>query len=290
MNVNADSLVYGTTVGLYRPLNIEDQLFRYGARVNPAIVQDINCQRIRLAVMSGGARQQAVSLPWLYNPLLKPSPDNAITRNLNKVKGEFVNYIDTVGLDPAIKKTILLTTSNYSRTLSPPVLISLKEAESVPKEKDFNKSNLPVAVLLEGVFPSAFKNRMVDKLTDIKDYKIRTESKKTKMIVIADADIIRNEVQKNGLKETPLPLGQDKYTLETFGNSDFLVNCINYLVDDNGIMELRSRELRLRLLNSTKIKSGKLKWQLVNTAGPILIVILAGLLYSYLRRRNYTRY
>ena len=288
VDVNADSLVYGTTVGLYRPLNIEDQLFRYGARVNPAIVQDINCMQIRLAVMSGGVRQQAVSLPWVYYPLLNPSPDNSITRNLNKVKGEFVNYIDTVGLDPAIKKTILLTTSNYSRTLSPPVLISLKEAETVPKERDFNKSNLPVAVLLEGVFSSAFRNRMIDKLTDIKNFKIKTESKKTRMIVIADADIIRNEVRKVELKETPFPLGQDKYTGEIFGNRDFLINCLNYLVDDNVIMELRSRELKLRLLNSTKIKAGKLKWQLFNTAGPILIVVLAGLIYSYLRRRNYT--
>jgi ABC-2 type transport system permease protein len=290
VKVNADSLVYGMTVGLYRPLNIEDQLFRYGVRVNPAIVQDINCQFIKLAVMSGGARQQAVSLPWVYYPLLNPSPDNSITRNLNKVKGEFVNYIDTVGLNPAIRKTILLTTSNNCRTLSPPLLISLKEAESVPKEKDFNKSNLPVAVLLEGVFPSAFRNRMIDKLTDVRDLKIRTESKKTKMIVIADADIIRNEVQKNGLKETPYPLGQDKYTGEIFGNKDFLINCVNYLVDDNGIMELRSRELKLRLLSSTKIKAGKLKWQLVNTAGPIILVVLAGLFYSNLRRIRYTKY
>ncbi|HEY5469937.1 MAG TPA: gliding motility-associated ABC transporter substrate-binding protein GldG [Bacteroidales bacterium] len=288
--VNADSLVYGTTVGLYRPLNIEDQLFRYGARVNPVIVQDIECMIIRLTVMSAGARQQVVPAPWVYYPLLNPSQDNPITRNLNKVKGEFVNFIDTVGLDPAIKKRILLTTSNLSRTISPPVLISLKEAELAPKENDFNKSNLPVAVLLEGVFPSAFRNRMTDKLTEDKNFRIKTESKKNKMIVIADADIIRNEVRRVGLKETPFPLGQDKYTGQVFGNKDFLVNCLNYLVDDNGIMELRSRELKLRLLNSAKIKTGKLKWQLVNTAGPILIVVLAGLIYSYLRRRNYTRY
>ena len=288
--VNADSLVYGTTVGLYRPLNIEDQLFRYGARVNPVIVQDIECMIIRLTVMSAGARQQVVPAPWVYYPLLNPSQDNPITRNLNKVKGEFVNFIDTVGLDPAIKKRILLTTSNLSRTISPPVLISLKEAELAPKENDFNKSNLPVAVLLEGVFPSAFRNRMTDKLTEDKNFRIKTESKKNKMIVIADADIIRNEVRRVGLKETPFPLGQDKYTGQVFGNKDFLVNCLNYLVDDNGIMELRSRELKLRLLNSAKIKTGKLKWQLVNTAGPILIVVLAGLIYSYLRRINYTRY
>ncbi len=105
--VNADSLVYGETVGLYRPLNIEDQLFRYGVRINPSIVQDIECVPIRLMVMSGGTRQQVVPAPWVYYPLLKPSPDHPITRNLNRVEGEFVNYIDTVGLDQAIRKKIL---------------------------------------------------------------------------------------------------------------------------------------------------------------------------------------
>ena len=289
--VNSDSLVFGETVGLYRPLNIEDQLFRYGARVNPSIVQDLECMVIRLKVGgSGNTNQQFVPAPWVYYPLLIPSANHSITRNLNRVKGKFTNYIDTVGLDPTIRKTILLATSNFSRTLSPPLMISLKEAELTPDEKDFNKSNLPVAVLLEGVFPSAFKNRMVSNLTDDKNLKVKTESSKTKMIVIADADIIRNEVRRVGLEETPYPLGLDKYTGEVFGNRDFLINCLNYLVDDNGIMELRSRELKLRLLNSAKIKAEKFKWQLINIAGSIIIVIIAGLLYSYFRRRYYTRY
>jgi gliding-associated putative ABC transporter substrate-binding component GldG len=288
--VNSDSLVFGGTVGLYRPLNIEDQLFRYGARVNPEIVQDMECMLIRLTVMNGGTRQQVVPAPWVYYPLLNPSADHPITRNLNKVKGEFVNYIDTVGFDPAIRKKILLSTSDFSRTISPPVMISLKEAELTPSEKDYNKSKLPVAVLLEGVFPSAFKNRTVSNLTDDKNLKIKTESKETKMIVIADADIIRNEVRRVGLNETPLPLGQDKYTGQIFGNRDFLINCLNYLVDNNGIMELRSRELKLRLLNSQKVKAERLKWQMINITGPLIIVIISGVLYSYFRKRNYTRY
>jgi gliding-associated putative ABC transporter substrate-binding component GldG len=286
--VNSDSLVSGKTVGLYRPLNIEDQLFRYGARINPAIVQDIECVPIRLMVMSGGTRQQVVPAPWVYYPLLKPAPDHPITRNLNRVEGEFVNYIDTVGLDPAIRKKILLSTSDFSRTISPPVMISLKEAELTPVEKDFNKTNLPVAVLLEGIFPSAFKNRMVSNLTDDKNLKIRTESKETRMIVIADADIIRNEVKRSGLNETPQPLGRDKYTGQEYGNRDFIINCLNWLVDKSGIMELRSREVKLRLLNSKLIKAEKLKWQLINITGPVIIVILGGLIYSYLRKRKYT--
>jgi ABC-2 type transport system permease protein len=287
--VNSDSLRFGTTVGLYRPLNIEDQLFRYGARINPAIVQDIECVSIRLMVMSGGTRQQAVTAPWIYYPLLQPAANHPITRNLNRVEGEFVNYIDTVGLDPAIRKTILLSTSEYSRTISPPVMISLKEAEMTPVEKDFNKSNLPVAVLLEGVFTSAFKNRIISNLTDDKNLRIRTDSKETRMIVIADADIIRNEVQRSGLNETPLPLGQDKYTRQVYGNRDFIINCLNWLVDKNGIMELRSRELKLRLLNHKIIKTEKLKWQLINIAGPVLIVMLGGFLYGYFRRKKYAR-
>lgn len=288
--VNSDSLISGQTVGLFRPLNIEDQLFRYGARINPAIVQDLDCAAIRLMVMSGGTRQQVVPAPWVYFPLLKPSVDHPITRNLNRVEGEFVNYIDTVGLDPAIRKKVLLSTSTLSRTISPPVMISLKEAELTPVEKEFNKPNLTVALLLEGEFPSAFKNRMVSNLTDDKNFRIRTESKETRMIVIADADIIRNEVKRSGLNETPLPLGQDKYTGQVYGNRDFLINCLNWLVDKNGLMELRSRELKLRLLNPQMIKSERFKWQLINIAGPIIIVLLGGLVYSYFRRKKYTRY
>jgi len=288
--VNSDSLVFGETVGLYRPLNIEDQLFRYGVRINPAIVQDIDCVPIRLMVMSGGTRQQVVPAPWVYYPKLQPSSNHPITRNLNKVEGQFVNYIDTVGLDRAIHKKILLCTSALSRTISPPAIIRLKEAELPLVEKEFNKPNLPVAVLLEGTFPSAFKNRSVTNLTEDKNLRIKTESKKTRMIVIADGDIIRNEVKKSGLNESPQPLGRDKYTGQVYGNKDFLINCLNWLVDNNGIMELRSRELKLRLLNTHEIKTHRLKWQIINIAGPILIVILSGLLYSYFRKRNYTRY
>jgi ABC-2 type transport system permease protein len=288
--VNSDSLAYGETVGINRPLNIEDQLFRYGVRINPAIVQDLQCVTIRLMVMSGGTRQQVVPAPWVYNPLLKPSASHPVTRNLNRVEGEFVNFIDTVGLDPAIRKKILLSTSSLSRTVSPPVIISLKEAEKTPDEKEFNMTNLPVAVLLEGKFTSAFKNRMVSNLSEDKNLKIRTESKETRMIVIADADIIRNEVKRSGLNETPQPLGRDKYTGQVYGNRDFLINCMNWLVDENGLMELRSREVKLRLLNAKMIKSEKLKWQLINILGPVFIVGLSGLFYNYFRKRKYSKY
>jgi len=290
VEVNSDSLIYGETAGLYRPLNIEDQLFRYGARMNPEIVQDIECMLIRLIDKSGGERKQVVSLPWVYYPLLSASPDHPVTRNLNRIKGEFVNFIDTVGFDPSIKKTILLSTSEYSRTVPPPLIIRLKEAEQLPDEKDFNKSHLTVAVLLEGIFPSAFRNRITDDFTGDRNFKVKSESRETKMIVVADADIIRNEVLRAGTSETPMHLGQDKYTGEVFGNRDFLINCLNYLVDDNSLMELRSREIKLRLLDKTRIKNEREKWQIVNIAGPVILVIIAGFLYGWFRKRIYTRY
>ncbi len=288
VDVNADSLVYGETAALYRPLNIEDQLFRYGARINPVVVQDLECVMIRLTLMSGGTRQQVVPAPWFYYPKLAPAPGHPVTRNLNKVRGEFINYIDTVGLDRSIKKKVLLSTSAYSRILSPPFMISLKEAELSPAESEFNKSNLPVAVLLEGKFQSAFRNRMITEITD-KGFLPKNESSETKMIVIADGDIIRNEVRRTGTVETPLTLGQDIYTGEMYGNRDFIVNCLNYLVDDNGIMELRSRELKLRLLDTSRIKNERFMWQIINIVCPVILVVLAGIIYEFFRKRKYTK-
>jgi gliding-associated putative ABC transporter substrate-binding component GldG len=290
VKVNEDSLVNGETVALYRPLNLEDQLFKYGIRINPAIIQDLQCMLIPMHVSSGGSQQQIVSMPWLYYPLLNPSGKHPITRNLNKVLGKFVNYIDTVGRDPDIKKMVLLTTSGYARIINPPVLISLKEAALTPDESQFNKSYLPVAVLLSGKFHSAFRNMMINDLVEDKSFRIKTESNETKMIVVADADMIRNDVSRVGASENPLPLGEDRYTSQKFGNKDFLVNCLNYLVDNNGIMALRSRELKLRLLDKTVIKQKRLIIQTINIAAPVLLVILAGFLYGVIRRKMYTKY
>jgi len=287
--VNRDSLSSGETAGFYYPLNIEDQLFRYGTRINPEVVQDMDCMLVRLSVTAGGGQRQIVPAPWVYYPLLAPDQHHPVTRNLNKVKGEFVNTLDTVGLDGAIKKTILLRTSDYSRTIAPPLIIKLREAESVPEEKEFNRSRLPVAVLLEGVFPSAFRNRMAGTLFGGSNREVRNESLPTRMIVIADGDIIRNEVQRTGSTEVPLPLGQDKYTGQLFGNRDFLLNCMNYLVDNNNLMQLRSREMKLRLLDRAKIKDERTFWQLVNIITPVLLVILAGIIYNLFRKRAYSK-
>lgn len=287
VEVNADSLVYGETVALYKPSGLEEILFKYGVRINPVLVQDLDCMLIPVKAVAGGAAQQVVPAPWVYYPFLHPSPGHPVTRNINKVAGKFVNYIDTVGRDPDIKKHILLTSGNQSRTVSPPVTISLKEIDRLPENDMYNRQYLPVAVLLEGRFRSAFVNRYIPGLTTGKDFK--TESKHAAMIVIADRDIIRNEVSYSGKNEIPLPLGQDRYTLQVYGNRDFLVNCVNYLVDDKGLINLRSREMKLRLLDKKLLSEYRTPIKVVNTAGPVILVIVAGILFNILRRKKYAR-
>jgi len=289
VKADADSLVNGETVALFRPLGIEDQLFVYGARINPSLVQDLECMILPMKIVTAGTQQQMVPVPWLYYPLLYPSQSHPVTRNLNRVAGKFINYIDTVGRDLKIRKTILLRTSHFSKILNPPVLISLKEAERTPDDREFTKNGLPVAVLLDGKFRSAFKNRPVPSITGESSYIIREESRETKMIIIADGDIIRNDIRRSGNSVVPVALGLDRYTMQTFGNKDFLVNCLNYLVDDNGIMQLRSRELKMRLLNKQAIKKNLIGIRVVNVFLPVLLVIIAGMVYGFMRKRMYAK-
>lgn len=287
VNVNADSLTSGSTVALYEPLTFSDMLFRYGARINPVIVQDLECMLIPLKVNNPGGEAQYVPAPWIYYPLLRPSEEHPVTRNLNRVKAEFAGTVDTVGRDPGIKKSVLLASSGQSRIVSPPLVISLDEADAMPAEEMFNAGALPVAVLLEGTFSSVFTNRMTESLMGDAGKDIMKQSKPTKMIVIADGDIMRNEVSFQGGVAEPLTLGLDRYTMQTFGNKDFLVNCMNYLVNDNGLIEMRSREIQPRLLDQARIKSQRTMWQLVNTLLPVIIIILAGIAYNRLKRRHY---
>jgi ABC-2 type transport system permease protein len=284
--VNADSLLSGETMAMYRPLGLGDQLFRYGARINPVTVQDMECVIIPMRVLGPNDQSQIVPAPWPYYPLLVPGNDHPITRNLNRVRGEFVNSVDTVGLDPAVRKSILLTTTQYSRIITPPVLISLAEAGIRIPATEYNRGQIPVAMLLEGVFQSVFKNRMIPELTG--SMKIRTSSDPTRMIVVADGDIIRNDVSYSGGNPVPLPLGKDRYTEQIFGNRDFLINCMNYLVDDNGLLELRSRELRLRLIDKALVRKNLTLIRLVNLLLPVLIVALAGFIYTAMRVRRFT--
>jgi ABC-2 type transport system permease protein len=284
--INSDSLGTGETMAMYKPLGLGDQLFRYGARVNPVTLQDMENMVIPLKILGPNGQSQIVPAPWPYYPLLVPATDHPVTRSLNRVKGEFVNSIDTVGLDPDIRKKVLLTTTPYSRVLTPPFLISLSEAGLRVPENEFGRGRIPVAVLLEGVFQSVFRNRSIPGVTD--GATIVPQSKPTKMIVIADGDLIRNDVSVSAGRPVPLTLGQDRYTQQTFGNKDFLINCLNYMVDDNGLMELRSRELKLSLIDKPLVKRNLLLIRLINIVLPVLIVAMAGVIFAILRKRRYS--
>lgn len=281
--LNTDSLARGGTVALYQPLNLEDQLFRYGARINPVLIEDTDCLIIPVRSTIRDTRQ-IIPVPWIYYPLLQTNASSPLTRNINKVKSEFASSVDTVGNDPDIRREVLLASSAISRTVSPPLLISLDDYKNPPPEEVFTESYIPVAVLLEGRFKSLYANRMV--LNN--GGGMKKESPGTKMIVVADGDIIRNEVSIAGNRITPQSLGVDRYSGQTFGNKDFIINCLNYLVDDKGLISLRSRELKIRLLDREKIGDNRLLIQVLNTIIPLLIVIVAGTIILFIRKRKYT--
>jgi ABC-2 type transport system permease protein len=225
-------------------------------------------------------------MPWLFFPLLQ-GQNHPISRNLNLIKSEFTSSIDTIAGDGKTRTSVLLTTSPYTRTFGVPNLINLNDLRKPPPESDFNLKNIPVALLVEGKFNSAFSNRMVSSIVPgFRDFV--ENGKPARMIVVSDGDIIRNEVRIQGDRVVAMELGKDRFTQQTYGNKDFIINCVNYLVEDPGLMQLRSRELRIRLLDKSKISSGRLSWQLINTVLPILLVVIFGSILGIWKKRKYT--
>jgi len=286
VNVDMDSIFnYQHTFAMpsnLESLNLLDQLFKYGARVNTDIVQDYYCSTILLKGTSTTGEERDHYYNWYYFPVLLTSNDNVINKFIDIIKTEFVSTIDTVGENYKVKKTILMTTSEFSRkiNITVPVEINFDEINYVPKEESFNSGKQPVAVLLEGNFESAFKNQKVSKSATFK-----AQSITTKQIIVGDGDIIKNVVTSNN--ET-YPLGFDKYSLYTYkGNQEFLLNTINYLCDDEGLMTLRSREFKLRLLDKTKVDSQKIIWQIVNIILPIFFIIIFGIIVFFVRKKKF---
>ena len=207
---------------------------------------------------------------------------------MEKIKTEFVGNLDTLET-PGIKKTILLSTSRYSRVLNTPVVVSLGFLYQQPDITQFNQPYQPVAALLEGEFVSLFLNRIPPELAEAPEIGFVGKSPKTEMIVVADGDIIKNQLQSGEKGPIPLPLGFDRYTNQQFGNKDFVLNAMNYLCDDSGLLSVRSRDVKLRTLDTARVDNEKLKWQLVNTIVPILLVLVFAVVQGYLRRRRYTK-
>jgi len=269
-------------------LNLDDMLFKYGVRINPVLVEDLQCVSIPVTVGYAGNEPQIELRNWQYFPLLQSAGRHPIVSNLNFVLSVFANSIDTVGA-PGINKTILLTSSKYSRTSPNPVRVSLSMLRFPPRTELFNHPYSPVAVLLEGQFQSVFQNRMAESFVDMMrdslkyDYKPKADTP-GRMIVVADGDVMLNDFSST---RGPMEMGYWKFTQERYANKTFILNCLEYLTDESGILEARSKESRLRLLDAGKVKATKTNWQILNLAVPLGLVLIFAAAYIFFRKRKY---
>lgn len=276
-----------STMGIALDVNIEDQLFKYGVRINNNLVLDYNCASIAIVTGQVGGQPQMEYYRWYYFPLLNAASENNIVSNINPVKADFASSIDATTSDIGIRKTPLLKTSDYSKTSGAPVLISLEMLKQRPSQKMFSQKGKNIAYLLEGCFESLYANRMTQQLLDSEEIGFKDRSIPTSMIVVADGDIIRNQFDIR--RGTPLPLGFDQYTNVTYGNKDFISNAVSYLVDGEGLLSVKSRELKIRLLDARKIQSQSTVWQVINVVGPSVVIMILGAALALTRKKKYTK-
>ncbi len=289
LNAEVDSLQMKNQVIAYdRNLNLEDLFFKFGIRINPDLLMDLQCDFLPFSV---NGKDQFEFLHWNYFPLFESKQNSVINKNLGLVEGKFVNTIDTVSA-PGIKKTILLSSSANSRSIETPALISGTENRNAPVDASFNQKNLIAGVLLEGKFSSLFKNRVSRSQMDSLDFygsPFRSENiKNNKMIIVSDGDIVLNGTYKEQL----LPMGVNPYTVGTqyeyqFANRQFVENCLQYLVNDAGLSEAKSKDYTLRLLDPKKTTDGRGLWELLNLVVPVFLIIIFGLIYQWVRKRKY---
>jgi ABC-2 type transport system permease protein len=281
-----DSLQFGgATMGITNNINLDDMLFKYGVRLNTNLIMDLIALPIPVTSGEVAGQPQFDFFPWFFFPLVTPQVNHPIVSNLTAVMTNFVSTIDTIRI-PGIKKTYLLTSSPYARSMNAPVYINLGIIGVEPDESQYTEQYLPVAVLLEGQFSSVYENRMAPAIAYSEQIGFAEVSKPTSMIVIADADIIRNQIHPSG--GYPLPLGYDRWTDQSFGNSKFILNAVDYLTEGSDLITIRSRELTLRMLDNTYLKNNQLKWKLINVALPPLLVILFGIIYIFIRKKRFT--
>jgi gliding-associated putative ABC transporter substrate-binding component GldG len=271
-------------------LNLEDQLFRYGARINQDLVQSLESDKIPSVVGNMGDKPQIEILAWPYFPLLSNSNNHPVAKNLDYVIAEFPHSIDTIKT-PGIKKTVLLHTAAESRTLQTPAKVEWSSIRTEEDLRSFNKGKVPVAMLLEGKFQSLYSSRIAkataDSMANIYKQPFKpVADAENKMIVIADGDLALNQVSRT---DGPLAMGMNSYTRQQFANREFLLNSIEYMVDNSGILETRSKDYTLRLINKTSIEEDKSFWQLINIILPLLCIIAGVAVYQIVRRKAYTK-
>ena len=283
--VSMDSLqTQANTFAISNFTGVDDILFRYGVKLNTNLVTDMQCAKI--PIVTGQYQNntpQMTYYPWNFFPEISPNSNHIISDKISPVKMEFASSIDTTN-SPA-KKTVLLSSSNRTRVLNSPVNVSLQMLKQKQDASLFNSGAKDVAILLEGEFSSAFKNRLTPEMELNSQMAYKDFSDTTAMIVIADGDVVRNDFMNGQL----LPLGYDKYTRKMYGNKEFLVNCVNYLCGDEDLIPLRSREVIIRNLDLAKVEREKTAWQIVNVALPIVVIVLFGVLLAVLRKKTFTK-
>ena len=270
-------------------LGLDPLLFKFGARVNPNLILDLQSTRIPMVVGMQGDKVQTELFPWYYFPLISATSDHPITKGLDRIQLEFPASVDTIQTKARIEKTILLRSSQYSRMQLTPVRLSFDILREEPDPKLFNKGPQSFAVMLEGAFESLFQNRLnvaQQGMLQQAGLKYKPTGEKAKILVVGDGDMIRNPVN-HSTGETA-PLGYNKYENATFtGNRDFILNAIEYMLDETGVLEARSKDIKLRLMNSVKAREEAIRWQLINIFGPLMLVLLFGIGYYFFRKRKF---
>jgi ABC-2 type transport system permease protein len=286
LQVNMDDAVNGEgTVAIPYELNLTDLLFKYGVRINQNFIQDVFSGQFPVIAGNEGEESQLRMLPWPFFPDINTFGDHPIVKNMDAISMKFVSNIDTVKA-VGIKKTPLLYTSQYSRVLAAPVRIAMNDLQKNLDPNLFNKGQQAVGYLLEGKFSSLYKNRIFPKGVDKSDFK--DEGVETAIIVCSDGDMVRNGFNlKTG---APLDLGIDAYTQVTYANKDFILNSLEYLLNDNGIITAKAKEIKLRPLDKVKVAEEKTKWQVINLVLPIVLLILYGIGRQYFRKKKYANF
>jgi ABC-2 type transport system permease protein len=276
-----------STIGIEQDLNLDDMLFKYGVRLNRDLLLDLTCASLPIRTGQVGGQAQLEYFRWYYFPLLQAASEHPLVRNMNAIKADFVSSMDATTSANGIEQIPLLKTSSYTKVSGVPVFISLAMLRQTPDQRMFNSKGKNVAYLLKGSFPSLYANRVPQEIVDDQATNFMEESVPTAMIVVSDGDLIRNQIDIRTRK--PLPLGFDQYTGITYTNKEFIENAISYLVDGEGLIDIRSRELKVRLLDATKVSKERVKWQVINTLVPIAIIILLGLVMAFVRKRKYSK-
>jgi ABC-2 type transport system permease protein len=283
VGADLDSLKGPGQLAFNRTLNLDDMLFMYGARVNYNLLADANCAEIPLAM--GGAQGQIQMAPWVYYPLLMPDTSSYLVKNIDNIKGEFVSTVDTIGVK-GIHKSVILHSSAFNKVFNTPKMLSLQMVAEQPDPREYANAPQPAGVLLEGSFPSVFLNRALPAGIE-EPYPLPATSKPTKMIVIGDGDIFKNQVSSRD--GSAFPLGFDRYTQRNFGNKALLLNIADYLGNDDNLIALRNKEVKIRLLDKAKLRTEKLQWQLINVLLPLLLLISFAIFQHYYRKHKYAR-